>query len=79
MDQIIPMFEDLKTCYRLKVPSADDYVKLKESEKNSLCLKLREKIINHLQSDNVLFENHLRNVVENLRSNKFIYKIEILK
>jgi hypothetical protein len=68
MEQIFTMFDDLKTCYRLKVHDVDGYSNMKESEKNSLCGKLREKIINHLNSDAVLFENHINSVVSDIRS-----------
>lgn len=68
MDQIFTMFDDLKTCYRLKAPTVESYDKLKASEQNALCFKLREKIIDYLNSDKVLFENHLNNVVNQIRS-----------
>jgi len=68
MEQIFTMFDDLKTCYRLKVPDVDGYNNLRESQKNALCGKLRQKIIEHLSSDAVLFENHINNVVNEIRS-----------
>ena len=72
MDQILTMFDDLKTCYRLKVVDVNAYSAMKESEKNALCGKLREKITDYLSSDNVLFENHLNNVVNEIRSKNSI-------
>ena len=72
MDQIFTMFEDLKTCYRLKEPDVNAYSAMKESDKNALCRKLREKITDYLSSDNVLFENHLNNVVNEIRSKNIL-------
>jgi len=75
MDQIFTMFDDLKTCYRLKVTDINAYSAMKESDKSALCIKLREKITNYLSSDNVLFENHLNNYVNEIRSkNKNYFK-----
>jgi len=68
MDQIFTMFDDLQSCFNLKVPSNDAYEKFSESEKNNLCLKLRQSITNHLNSDAVLFENHLNQEIEKIKS-----------
>jgi len=67
MDQIFTMFDDLKTCYSLKVPDVNGYMSLKDNEKGALCRKLREQIVDYLDSDKVLFENHLNNVVKEIK------------
>lgn len=77
MEEIFTMFDDLKTCYRLKVPDSDAYYSMKKADKNALCLKLREKITDFLGSDSVLFENHLNKVVNDIRSNNYFIKLNI--
>jgi hypothetical protein len=68
MDQIFTMFDDLQTCYNLKVPSEEAYEKFSALEKNNLCLKLRQNITEYLSSDSVLFENHLNQEIEKIKS-----------
>jgi len=68
MDQIFTMFDDLQTCYNLKVPSNEAYQKFSESEKKNLCLKLRQNLTNYLDSDSVLFGNYLNQEIEKIRS-----------
>lgn len=72
MDQIFTMFDDLQTCYNLKVESREAYKKMSYNEQNNLCLKLRQNLTNYLNSDAVLFENHLNQENENIRSNKYL-------
>ena len=62
------MFDDLQTCYNLKVATPDAYSKISATEQNNLCLKLRQNITEYLSSDSVLFENHLNLEIENIKS-----------
>ena len=78
MDQIFTMFDDLQTCYNLKVPSNEAYNTLSETEKNSICLKLRQNITKLLNSDEVLFENYLNKEIEKIKSNLIFFNLKMI-
>ena len=70
MDKVFTLFEDLKTCYRLKVPTVNDFNNLNRNDKNNLCKKLRGEIITYLNSDESLFENHLKLLINGIKGNE---------
>ena len=69
MEATAILLNELYACYKTKAPFVDDYLKLSETEKLSLCKEQREKAIFHLNSDQVTTHRialeHLRHMKEN--------------
>lgn len=53
MEALSILLNDLYACYKTKAPYVEDYLKLSESERYGLCKEQREKVIFHLNSDQV--------------------------
>ena len=73
MSKIFQLISDLKMCYATKVPTAEDYVKLTDYERNYLCNDVRTALINYMNSDEYCFYDILKTRIEKIESNLSLY------
>jgi hypothetical protein len=60
METFALLYEDLHNCYSQKARYSEDYLKLSDVQRNNLCKKERDNLVFHLNSDQMLFENILK-------------------
>lgn len=70
MSKIFQLLTDLKLCYATKVPTAEEYVKLTEYERNLLCDDVRKALINYMNSDEYCFYDILKEKLQKIESKK---------
>ena len=63
------LYDDLYNCYSQKAKYSEDYLKLSVIERDILCKNEREKLIFHLNSDQIIFENILYERLRWMKSN----------
>jgi len=69
MSKIFQLLTDLQLCYATKVPTAEEYVRLTEYERNLLCDDVRTALINYMNSDEYCFYDILKFKLERNESN----------
>lgn len=68
MNKLKGLFSDLRLCYDDRMPYVEDYTKLSYEETQKLCLGVRKAIKEHINSNEMLFKNIIRQKVEEIES-----------
>ena len=77
MESFKMLWEDLHHCYSKNAKYSEDYLKLSMIERELLCKDEREKLIYHLNSDQMIFEHILYERLRWMKS-KIKFNIEPL-
>jgi hypothetical protein len=72
METFTLLYEDLHNCYSQKARYSEDYLKLSNFQRSALCQKERDNLIFHLNSDQMIFENILKERLRWMKSKSIL-------
>lgn len=73
--EVFPLIENLRLCYERMAPTVEDYVKLSNDRRLSMCVNERRAVLNFINSDNFTFLNITSQLKR--RVGKFLFLIDI--
>jgi hypothetical protein len=68
MEKFNKLIDGLKSCYSQKAPFAEDYLLMNSKDQHNLCRGLRDELIKHLYSNEMLFQNIVLERYNDIRS-----------
>jgi hypothetical protein len=64
MNKLSELIGELDVCYKLKTEFVEDYLQLTKADRKNLCHNSRQKLMDYINSDNLLMSSMLKERIE---------------